>query len=217
MGSAGEGNAYHHGNLRQALVAAAVEILERDGVAGLGLRAAARAAGVSQTAPYHHFGGKEGLLAAVAALGFRELKADQERIEQRSLAAGLGAEEAMLELGIGYVRMARSHPELFKLMFGQTLPDRAAYPELVEAYTGARSFIERAIRHMLVELQGEADPREVALAVAGAWSTVHGLAILLIDGRIVPGEDEMPDEEALVRTVVGRVARTVERKARADT
>ncbi len=211
MGSASEGNAYHHGNLREALVAAAVEILERDGVAGLGLRGAARAAGVSQTAPYHHFGSKEGLLAAVAALGFRELKTDQERIEAESIASGLDAEAAMCELGIGYVRMARLHPELFKLMFGQVLPDRDTYPELVEAYTGARSFIERAIRNMLVELKGTAEPAEVALAVAGAWSNVHGLAILLIDGRIVPGEEDMPAEPELVRTIVGRFARTIDR------
>lgn len=206
MGSASERHPYHHGDLRNGLVQASLEILEREGIGGLGLRAAARAAGVSQTAPYHHFGGKEGLLAAVAAHGFRLMLAVQSEIEDESIALGRSAEDAISELGIGYVTMARRNPELFKLMFGPTIPNRADFPELVEAYEGAYGSIEDATRRLLVERRGAAEPGEVALEVASSWATVHGLAILLIDERIRPGEGAMPAEDELVRGVLHRFA-----------
>lgn len=209
MGSATDRSGYHHGNLREALVAASVEILEREGLAGLGLRAAARAAGVSQTAPYHHFGGKEGLLAAVAAYGFRRLDEAQRSVDEEMLRDELASEEAVRELGVRYVRMACRQPELFKLMFGTALPDRDTYPELVEAYQAAKSHITEAIRRLLVERVGRAEPADIALEVAASWATVHGLATLLIDGRIRPGEDGLPDDDALVRDVLGRFSRSV--------
>jgi len=206
MGSASERHPYHHGDLRNALVEASLEILEREGIAGLGLRAAARAAGVSQTAPYHHFGGKEGLLAAVAAHGFRLMLGVQSEIEAESVALGRSPEDAVRELGVGYVTMARRNPELFKLMFGPTIPNRDEFPELVEAYEGSYGFIEEATRRLLIERRGAAEPDEVSLEVASAWATVHGLAILLIDGRLRPGEGAMPEEEELVRSVLRRFA-----------
>lgn len=209
MGSASETKAYHHGNLREALVETSLEILERDGVAGLGLRAAARAAGVSQTAPYHHFDGKEGLLAAVAALGFREQKGEQQRIAEESARLGRSAADAVLELGVGYVRFARKSPELFKLMFGPEISDRSKHPELAEAYAAAYTSIEDATRERMIELRGEAPPEDLVVEVASAWSTVHGLATLLIDGRLRPGESAMPEEDELVRRVIGRFSSTL--------
>src|SRR5215831_9732799 len=105
---------YHHGDLRQALIRSALEILSQAGAAGLSLRAAARRARVSAMAPYRHFADKEALLAAVAEYGFQQLAG---RLAAAAAAAadpraGLGA------LGVAYVIFARDEPSLFKLMFG---------------------------------------------------------------------------------------------------
>jgi AcrR family transcriptional regulator len=193
---------YHHGNLREAMILAGLKILERDGLAGLGMRAAAREAGVSQTAPYHHFEGKQGLLAAVAARGFARLQAEQDAIASNT---DLDPEARVRELGVGYVRMARRYPEIFKLMFGPTIEHRESYPDLAEAYQAAYGVIEDAVRTLLTARQGNVEPADVTIGVTAAWATVHGLATLLIDGRLRPGEGPIPDEDVLIRSVLHTV------------
>ena len=165
---------YHHGDLRQALVRSALEILSEAGVAGLSLRAAARRAQVSAMAPYRHFADKEALLAAVAEYGFRELAA---RLTVANAAAadpraGLGA------LGVAYVLFAREQPSLFKLMFGPMIEQKSGHPDLDEA--GGACF--DALRHAAAKFfDGDSDAGDVALA---CWSLVHGLSALIVDGRL---------------------------------
>jgi len=174
---------YHHGDLRQALVRSALEILSEAGVAGLSLRAAARRAQVSAMAPYRHFADKEALLAAVAEYGFRELAA---RLTVANAAAadpraGLGA------LGVAYVLFAREQPSLFKLMFGPMIEQKSGHPDLDEA--GGACF--DALRHAAAKFfDGDSDAGDVALA---CWSLVHGLSALIVDGRLAeydPGPAE---------------------------
>jgi AcrR family transcriptional regulator len=104
---------YHHGSLREAMLRAAESILERDGIGGLTLRAAAREAGVSHAAPKNHFGDVMGLLSDLAAVGFARFRAAMEKHIRKSDPA-----PARLEaIGRGYVTFARTHPDLFLLMF----------------------------------------------------------------------------------------------------
>src|SRR5262245_27538318 len=106
---------YHHGNLRPALVNAGLRLLESEGVRALSLRAVARKARVSHTAPYHHFRGKAELLAAVAAMGFDRLV---ELIGQEAPRAKADDPLARLyAVGRGYLRFALTHPSIFRLMF----------------------------------------------------------------------------------------------------
>src|SRR5262245_23167774 len=107
---------YHHGNLKEALLTAGGELLEKQGIAALSLRETARLAGVSHAAPYRHFPDKDTLLAALAAEGFELLR--------QSLAA-----RAAREWGEGYVMFALAHPHRFRLMFGGQLRFDD-YPEL---------------------------------------------------------------------------------------
>src|SRR5262249_37993489 len=107
---------YHHGDLRQALVRSALEIMSEAGVAGLSLRAAARGARFSAMAPYRLFADKEALLAAVAEYGFRELAA---RLAAATAAAA-DPRAGLAALGVA-VLFAREQPSLFKLMFGPTI------------------------------------------------------------------------------------------------
>jgi AcrR family transcriptional regulator len=120
---------YHHGDLRQALVRSALEILSESGVGGLSLRAAARRARVSAMAPYRHFADKEALLAAVAEYGFRELAA------QLTAATATAADPraGLAALGVAYVLFARDEPSLFKLIFGPTIEKKSGHPGLDEA------------------------------------------------------------------------------------
>lgn len=170
---------YHHGNLHAALLAAGVHILRRKGVAGLTLRAAARAAGVSQAAPYKHFRDKEALLAAVAESGFVLLY-------ERCAAALARASEPrarLRQLGKAYVHFALEEPAMFRLMFGAELAGlKSAHAG--PGATGARVFdtMRQAVDAILQPAGASSAQRRIACF--GAWSLVHGLALLLIDRRL---------------------------------
>ncbi|MBE7249360.1 TetR/AcrR family transcriptional regulator [Methylobacterium sp. A49B] len=167
---------YHHGDLRAALVAAALDLLEAGGEAALSLRAAARACGVSAMAPYRHFPGKDDLLEAVAARGFEDLAAELETAD--SAASG---SEALAAQGAAYVAFARRRPALFRLMFMR--PCRK--PGASRAY----GILERRA----AALAGPGMP--AADLTLAAWSLVHGLAALILDGR-VPLEGEAAEAAA---------------------
>jgi AcrR family transcriptional regulator len=179
---------YHHGSLREAMLEAAERILDRDGVNGLTLRAAAREAGASHAAPKNHFGDLTGLLSDLAALGFR-------RFHRQLLAAGDAAESShdrLAAIGRAYVEFARASPGLFLLMFrGERLDlDR---PGLREAMNDASSVLLGAVG----VTRDESDPRHMTLPaaarVAAAWSLVHGFAMLQLDKRLVSIVDRLPE------------------------
>jgi AcrR family transcriptional regulator len=167
--------AYHHGDLRESLLAAAAELLEKEGPAGLSLRKLGRQLGVTPGAPYRHFEDKEALLAALAANGFRELRAEILAGQEN----GIDAEERLKQAGVGYLRFATGHPELFRLMFGW-MPSRDI-PELCEAGDAAFAAFESVLQ--ACEDDGLLS-RSVNDAGLLAWSAVHGAAFLLIDGRL---------------------------------
>src|SRR5215468_4394701 len=161
---------YHHGALREALLLAAERVLERDGLAGLTLRAVAREAGVSHAAPTHHFGDLTGLVSELAAIGFRQFNAAM---------AGSCAPETpfparALARAKAYVAYAQAHPGMYGLMFRTERLDYSR-PSLHEAAGASFAGLAQAIaasRHEHIE--EEALTLEQAAAVARAWSTVHG-------------------------------------------
>src|SRR5262245_26184666 len=128
---------YHHGSLREAMLRAAETILERDGIGGLTLRAAAREAGVSHAAPKNHFGDVMGLLSDLAAVGFARFRAAMEAHISKRAPARLEA------IGRGYVTFARTHPDLFLLMFRSERLDFTR-PALQSAADAARSMYSQA-------------------------------------------------------------------------
>ena len=166
--SVGAGHkSYHHGDLREALIEAAMNALMTGGEANVGLREVARRAGVSPAAPYRHFKNRADLLAGVAATGFR-------RFRETLLAAQLGLPPSLhlAAMGQGYVAFARDNPALFRLMFSSGL-DRGPDDDLKTAADAAFApLVDAALREA-----GE-DPFETALA---AWAFVHGLSMLLLD------------------------------------
>ena len=168
---------YHHGDLRAALLAAAVRLLEEEGAEAVSFRAIAREVGVSQTAPYNHFDSKEHLLATVAEEGFRTFT------ELQRAAARTRAPQARLRaLGRAYVAFAADHPQLYRLMFGVGLADWKRYPALVEAAAASCVPVQQALG-AFAERDGAAVKQPEAAWIA-TWALVHGLASLLIDGKL---------------------------------
>ncbi|MDM0078913.1 TetR-like C-terminal domain-containing protein [Variovorax sp. J2P1-59] len=182
---------YHHGALHATLLAAAQDLLESQGLEGLTLRAAARAAGVSHAAPKNHFGDLTGLLSELAAVGFRQF-ADALRLAAAGHAGS--SSERFDAIGHAYVAYAREHPAMFLLMFRGERLDMER-PALREATELARQALAGAAAQRLgleQEAGAPVTPDQSATMVA-AWSLVHGFAMLLIDGRLNPVLSRRPE------------------------
>ena len=172
-------NAYHHGDLRNALVVGALKLMEKDGES-FSLRDLAKRVGVSAPALYSHFVDKEALLVAVAIAGFDQLK---ECLED-AIGQIQDPQQQFIQMGQAYVKFGMDNPALYKLMFsGEELPaKRFKFPEIKEA--GNRSF--QALTSMLGEMQknGFMRPGHLELDAFTIWAHVHGLASLIITGRV---------------------------------
>ena len=179
---------YHHGDLYRSLVNAAERLLEADGVAGVSLRAACKAAGVSHAAPYRHFRGKAQLMEAIARDGFDQLG---ELCREARLRHPDDPEQQLRDAGRAYVRWATDNPERTRLMFGGMMKADDLDPDLHAQAEAAYSEIFRIIDEgRRVGLFGGRDTDSVVLA---AWSAVHGLTMLILgSGKVMPsGPDEI--------------------------
>lgn len=192
--------AYHHGNLRAALIEAALALVARDGVARLSLRDVARRLGVSHQAPYNHFPDKGALLDAIASEGFAQL-ADQLRATTAQHAEPVAR---VIESGFTYVAFARKHTAHYRVMFAEPDSERGAPPPDDIGQTAFHVLVDAILRGQEDGTFSTAPARELALA---CFAFVHGLAMLAIDGKLGAPSD------ALIRTllqheVLGMVADT---------
>jgi AcrR family transcriptional regulator len=195
--------AYHHGDLRRALIEAALQILTEEQNWKFSLREVARRAGVSHNAPYNHFADKRDLLAEVAALGFAMLRS-------KLLSAGVRSdrpEDVFVRMGVAYVRFGTQNPAQYRLMFGSELfaPD-GTRPEAVER---ASALSRAALRDAVAECARTGvvpglrdDPQRAELAVMAAWSMVHGLASGRIDGYAPRAMIDLPGAVEQVARIV---------------
>lgn len=164
---------YHHGDLRQALLDVALELIAERGADGFTLREAARRIGVSHSAPYRHFADKDALLLAVAEAGFEELRARGEDSMR-------GVEDARARLrafGEVYLAFAAEHPARYRVMFGRAFSKPT--PALQRASDGAFELLVRAVADVLGVCTADAAHDSAMAIMAG----VHGLATLGLDGR----------------------------------
>ncbi len=199
---------YHHGNLREALVASAVKIIAEESLAALTLRKVAAAAQVSRTAPYRHFENKEALLAAVAEEGFRTLA-------RRMADVAVGASDSLEKIirqGVEYVLFARRRPAHFQVMFGFSPESLFTHSSLAEVASGA----------FMVLLDSMSDCQEAGIVrkgntgeiAFGAWTLAHGLATLMISGLVPFDTDNDEALEKLVRENALRYLEGVKEKER---
>lgn len=173
-----KGADYHHGDLRRALVEATSRLVEEYGLEGFTLRAAARLAGVSDGAPYHHFEDRDALLAAVAEHGFRALCAEMSESAERERG---DPQRKSVAMSVAYVLFAARNPARFRLMFGPLVHSKDRYPDLAEA--AARVY--ELVRSGLGQYSEDRGDRSAArIALLNRWALVHGLSMLAIDGHL---------------------------------
>jgi AcrR family transcriptional regulator len=179
---------YHHGDLRNALLKAGLDILEEDGSSALSMRAVAARAGVSRSAPAYPFGNLRGLLTALVTVAYTRFAAAM--ADERARAAAEPIEQ-MRAAGRGYIAFARRNPALFRLMFSSVQIDgdnaelrqasAAAYQQLVEISGPAADHLGAS---------SDAERREIAILV---WASTHGYAHLLVDGHMQAPDGGEPD------------------------
>ncbi|NIN73179.1 MAG: TetR family transcriptional regulator [Gemmatimonadetes bacterium] len=192
--------------MRKALLDAALEIVRREGVGSLTLRAVARAARVSHMAPYHHFADKAALVAAVAEVGFRGLRRE---MEERIGRCPDDPRARFRESGIAYVSFAVKHPNLFRVMFGPEAADAEAHPDLQAESRGVFDVMQRLLQQSQAGYAiREDDARQIGLT---AWSLVHGLAMLCIDGQFGPEAANPEGAERLAYAATGVLFRGLRR------
>lgn len=162
---------YHHGNLREALLAAAAESIAEAGPSALSLRNLARRVGVSHAAPAHHFGDKAGLLTAVAAKGYRLLAAELQTAWETT--------HNFREVGVAYVRFAATHRAHFEVMYRPDLY-HADDPDLLAARSAASAVLYGGVG----TATDTPAPDEILRAGVAAWSLVHGVATLWLSGNL---------------------------------
>ncbi|MFD8649114.1 TetR/AcrR family transcriptional regulator [Streptomyces mirabilis] len=174
--------AYHHGDLRAACLRAARELLEEDGSAGLSLRAVARRAGVSATAPYRHYADRDALVSAVAAEGYRELA------EHLSAAhPAPSTPDDLAAVAVVYVQFALEHPALFRAMFAEPCDPTS------EERVAATAVISEYVRSIVRDAFPDAD--DAGALSTTVWALVHGLAFLHLDGKLDSSTPEVVAEQ----------------------
>jgi AcrR family transcriptional regulator len=168
--------AYHHGDLRRALINAALRLINESGASAVTLREVARRVGVSHQAPYRHFADRAALLAAVAEEGLRALHTELSQAARKEP----DVLSALRACGVTYVLFAVAHPAHFRVMHSAEA-SASDDPDLQAASDAVFALLTQTIAEARVGAGGEAATLEYALA---AWSIVHGLASLLVDGQL---------------------------------
>ena len=169
---------YHHGDLKNTLIQAGVEILSEEGIGGLSLRKVAQRAGVSHNAPYFHFADKQALIAAISTEGYRALYEQLVLIRETYQ---VDPRRQLVEAAFMYLRFAQSRPAHFKVTFSNAVEREEAYPDLVEM---ADNLIGELIK-IVEDCQkaGILHPAPVGAMAVSVWSAVHGFTSLYIDGQ----------------------------------
>jgi AcrR family transcriptional regulator len=189
---------YRHGSVRDQLVRTGKAMLETVSLADLSLRGIAASVGVSQVAPKHHFGNKEGLLAAIAASGFRDLT----EYRYSRLRPNMIPEQRLRTLLTAYVQFATENPALFHLMFAPQFKTPEQHAELNEAASHSFHIVARAMGEFLADVGHGPCELSAEEAARTAWMSMHGVATLLIEHRINPlGAPKVTREQLVNQTL----------------
>jgi len=170
---------YHHGDLKNALIEAGATVLAREGPSALSLRRVAQEAGVSHAAPYAHFADKPALIAAIATEGYRRLY----EVLLETIEAQKGRPARQLHAAAAaYVTFALEHPNLFKVTMSQVVEKHRQYRAFVEISNRCFALLLRLVRTN--QVAGILEKAPPALAAVSLWSSIHGLATLLLEDQL---------------------------------
>jgi AcrR family transcriptional regulator len=199
---------YHHGDLRAAMIAATLAIVEEEGLSALSVRAAAKRAGVSAGAPFRHFASRKALLTAVAEEATLELRGAIEEAIAR--AEGLGPRIQFRAIADAYMRWALSKPAQFEAISDRRLIDYDASPILRSSNDLLRAGMDRILGDMIVEAGGSASNPKIQRLRLEARALAYGLARMMIDGHFsdwsVTGEAPSVSIGQVLDDFIGRLA-----------
>jgi AcrR family transcriptional regulator len=193
---------YHHGNLREAILEESLKWIRKYGVESLSLREIAKKLGVTHSAPNKHFQKKEALVAALIEDGFVKFRdallSGREQMVKHP-------KEAFIQMGFSYLKFAKENPEIYRLMFSNSLQNPNDYPSLHKA--GFESFgvlLEAVVYMQSRGVIRKGNPHEIAYLI---WSFTHGFVLLWQEGRIGDLENQgskpsfQKSEEEMMRTL----------------
>lgn len=183
---------YHHGNLKEALMRAALDLIEKKGPAGFTFAEAARWAGVSPAAPYRHFRDRDELLSNVALQGFERFAA---MLATAWNEGRPNPQQAFEELGKAYLAFARTEPAFYSAMFEAGVP-LASNPDLAAASDRAFAVLRKACEVLVAEMPAKARPPVLMMALH-IWALSHGIASLFARGDAARRALPMTPEELL--------------------
>lgn len=190
---------YHHGDLKNALIQAGIEILSKDGVAGLSLRKVALRAKVSHSAPYAHFSDKQSLIAAISTEGFNQLYAE--------LSAAIEAQTSSPEKKLfaatkSYVAFALARTDTFKIMFSGVIEKEKEYPAFVEVSQRTFRLVVDVVREC--QKSGLLPAGQTELVAVSLWAQIHGIVSLALEGQIPHAVIDQNDVQAIVDFAFGQ-------------
>jgi AcrR family transcriptional regulator len=169
---------YHHGNLKEALITAGLDILSEKGMEGLSLRKVARMVGVSHTAPYNHFSDKQGLLAAISTAGHEHL---HQLLLDTFEKSKIQSSNIISDIAWAYLQFGLANPAKFKLMFSGALEEERAHPDFVAISQKTIALFEEII--VFCQSKGQLPEGRVEDLAIKLWSLVHGFTYLMLENQ----------------------------------
>jgi AcrR family transcriptional regulator len=192
-----EDKKYHHGDLKNALIQAGIDVLSNDGVSGLSLRKVAKQAGVSHAAPYAHFADKEALIAAISTEGHRNL---YERLIRTIEENQSNPHKQLIETAWAYIQFAQEEQACFQIMFSGVLEQEKDYPDFVEISQQTFQLVVLVVDRC--KREGILRDEPSLLLAAVVWGQIHGLISLILSGQISHQVlDKYPMRELMIRTM----------------
>jgi AcrR family transcriptional regulator len=191
------GRDYHHGNLKNALIEAALAQIANHGARALSLRELSRSIGVSHASTYRHFPNKESVLATIAEQGFEKLTHAMEAAARPYAGDPL---EMLQATGVAYVGFGVTHPHHLQVMFGDLVTHHENYPALLESSKKAYEVLVSVVREG--QRTGRIRAQNERLVTLAAWAQVHGLTMLIASGRIRPEGAERIEHNSLAASVI---------------
>ncbi|MBN8581869.1 MAG: TetR/AcrR family transcriptional regulator [Anaerolineae bacterium] len=188
---------YHHGDLKNALIKAGVEILAKEGMGGLSLRKVAQRAGVSHSAPYAHFLDKQSLIAAISTEGFNQL---YNKLEAAISPHAKTPKKQLIEGAQAYVRFALKNSDTFKIMFSGVLEKEKDYPSFVEISSKTFKLVMEVVQ--ACQNAGVLPTAPANLMAVSVWGQVHGIVSLALEGQISHTLLEKKNIESIVSFAV---------------
>ncbi len=195
---------YHHGDLKNALIEAGIEILSKEGVNGLSLRKVARKAGVSHAAPYAHFADKQSLIAAIALDGHSKIHA---RIEEVQVLHPNDPLKQLVRLAWAYMQFGLESPAHYKITFSGLIENEKNYPELVEVTRQSLAALQKIIADCQSAGILSSSEYETEIVAITLWGLIHGLVSLVIESQVSSDLMKKTQPQDMVIAALQQVAR----------